>query len=66
MEATVHKVYTEVLHIEYLKNFTGYLACEDSNHLQEENYQNVKLTTNDELVNCPECLKFMGKISKEK
>jgi len=58
---TTHKVYTEMVEIEFLKEFVGFIACEDSNHLQEGNEQDVRLTTNDEKVDCVQCLEFMGK-----
>ena len=61
VKMVTHKVYTEILDIEWAKEFNGHFACEDTNHLQDGEVQNVKLTTDDEKVDCHECLEFMGK-----
>ena len=57
MKKLVHKVYTEILDIHAMtEEFVGFLACEESNQLQEQGTMDVELTTEDKEVTCPQCL----------
>ncbi len=59
MTQKVHRVYTEVIRIDFHDEFEGQIACEDVNDFSDEDTKNIRLTVNDKEVTCGECIRSM-------